>query len=268
LKNRLTLGEKLKDLRVERKLTLADVTEATNISAPTLQRLEADDDIRVGYQDIEMLARFYDVSADYLFELTDNRQHRNVEMDKLRLSDEAITVLKDGGLNNRFISEFLSHPDFPQLLIAMEIYIDRKVLPQMRTLNSLFKYMTQTIQENTDVPDGDKLLAFLRESVVDEDDYLLYSISERFTVVMKSMFEAHSKDKISPEQPDMLSGTIESVETFLDVQKTESNSKARAIVFCKQLGLDASKLTDEEWRVLMKTLQSSRIVRRTKKRKR
>jgi len=267
LKIRLTLGEKLKDLRSERELTLADVTEATNISMSTLQRLEADDDIRVGYQDIEVLVRFYDASADYLFGLTDNRQHRNVEMGKLRLSDEAIAVLKDGKLNNRLISELLSHPDFPQLLCAMEIYIDRKVLPQMRTMNAMFKYVTQTIQESTDVPDGDMMLAFLRESVVDEDDYLLYRISERFTAVMKSMFEAHKKDRVSPEQADMLSETIENVETFLDVQKTESNSKARAIVFCKQLGLDTSKLTDEEWRVLMKTLQSSRIVRRTKKRK-
>ena len=254
-------------MRVERKLTLADVTEATNISAPTLQRLEADDDIRVGYQDIEMLARFYDVSADYLFELTDNRQHRNVEMDKLRLSDEAIVVLKDGKLNNRFISELLAHPDFPQLLSGMEIYLDRKVLPQMQTMNAMFKYVTHTVEENTDAPDAEMLLAFLGESAIDEDDYLLHRISERFTVMMRAMFEAHSKDKASPEQADMLSGAKEVVETYLNSRKTETENKARAIAFSKQIGLDTSTLTDEEWRVLIRVLQRSRVFRRAKKRK-
>lgn len=39
-----------------------------------LQRLEADEDIRVGYQDIEVLARFYGVSTDFLFGLTDNEK--------------------------------------------------------------------------------------------------------------------------------------------------------------------------------------------------
>lgn len=101
METRLTLGEKLKDLRNKRggKLILADVSEATGISVSTLQRLEGDEDIRVGYQDIETLARYYDVSADYLFGLTDLQQYRNIEIDKLRLSDEAIAVLKDSKLN-------------------------------------------------------------------------------------------------------------------------------------------------------------------------
>ena len=46
---RLTLGEKLKDLRTAKKLKLDDVSDATGISSSTLQRLEADEDIRVGY---------------------------------------------------------------------------------------------------------------------------------------------------------------------------------------------------------------------------
>lgn len=120
---KLTLGEKLKDLRTAKKLKLDDVSESTGISTSTLQRLENDEDIRVGYQDIETLARYYDVSADYLFGLTDLHQYRNIEIDKLRLSDEAIAVLKDGKLNNRLISEFIAHTDFPQLMSAMEIYI-------------------------------------------------------------------------------------------------------------------------------------------------
>lgn len=45
MNTRLTLSEKLKDLRTGKKLKLDDVSEATGISKSTLQRLEADEDI-------------------------------------------------------------------------------------------------------------------------------------------------------------------------------------------------------------------------------
>ena len=50
-------------------------------------------------------------------------------LEALSLSDDAIEALKSKKLNNRLVSELLSHPDFQQLLSAMEIYIDRKMLP-------------------------------------------------------------------------------------------------------------------------------------------
>jgi transcriptional regulator with XRE-family HTH domain len=269
MNTRLTLGEKLKDLRNKRdgKLTLDDVYEATGISKSTLQRLEGDEDIRVGYQDIETLARHYDVSADYLFGLTDLKQYHNIEVDKLRLSDEAIAVLKEGGLNNRLISKFIAHADFPQLLHAMEIYIDRKVLPQMNTMNAMYQFTEQALKENTDISGNDELLAFLQRSVVDEEEYLRYRISESFNMLMTRLFEAHKKDKPTPEQAEAIADMKEAVETFLDTRKTEAANKAKAIVLCRQLGLNTAKLTDEEWRVLMKTLENAAPVRRAKKRK-
>jgi len=43
----------------------------------------------------------------------------------------------------------------------MEIYIDRKVLPQMNTMNAMYKYAEQTIKENAEVPENDEMMAFL-----------------------------------------------------------------------------------------------------------
>ena len=268
MKSRLSLGDKLKDLRTNRRLKLSDVETETGISTSTVQRLEADEDIRVGYQDIVTLTKFYGVSADYLFGLTDNDEdHRAYEMDKLRLSDAVLDILQTGGLNNRLISEFIAHPDFPQLLSAMEIYIDRKVQPQINTMNAMYKFAEQTIKENVVVPEGDEIMAFLQQSVVDEDEYLRYRISERFNMVMKSLFDAHKTDKLPPEQSDMLADMKEHVQTYLDAKKSEPANKAKAIVLCKQLGLNTGKLTQEEWEVLMKVLNHSAPVRRAKRRK-
>lgn len=59
----------------------------------------------------------------------------------------------------------------------------------------------------------------------------------------------------------------ETVEAFLDTRKTEAANKAKAIVLCKNLGMNTSNLTDEEWRVLMKVLNTAASVKRAKKRK-
>ena len=133
MKIKLSLQEKLRDLRDEKKLTLSDLPGETGIPLSTLQRTEGQDDIRVGYQDVAALAKFHDVSTDYLFGLTDNRQHRHIEVDALKLSDPTIETLTGEKFNNRLVSELLSHPDFPKLLNAIEICIDRKFLPQMNS---------------------------------------------------------------------------------------------------------------------------------------
>lgn len=80
MKTKLTLQEKLRDLREERKLKLSEVAEQTGIPSATLGRLEAEDDVRAGYQDIAALARFYEVSGDYLLGLTGNRRQRGTPM--------------------------------------------------------------------------------------------------------------------------------------------------------------------------------------------
>jgi len=84
------------------------------------------------------LTRFYDVSADYLFGLTDNRQYRNVDIDKLALSDEAVSELISGRLNNRLLSEIITHPDFAELLAALEIFVDRRILENMEIVNASY----------------------------------------------------------------------------------------------------------------------------------
>ena len=107
MKVNLTLQEKLRDLRDERKLKLQDVAEATGIPLATLGRIESNDDNQASYQTIATLSKFYNISTDYLFGVTDNRQHRNIEIDALSLSDSAIEVLKSKNLNNRLILDLM-----------------------------------------------------------------------------------------------------------------------------------------------------------------
>jgi hypothetical protein len=223
---------------------------------------------RVGYQDIVALAKFYGVSTDYLCGVTENLTHRNVEIDKLRLSDEAVAVLISEKLNNRLISEFLSHKDFPDLLSAMEVYIDRKVLPQMNVINAIYRATESTIRENFDVEENDEIMAFLQQSVIDEDEYLRYRISERFNVVMKSLFDAHKKDPLPVEQMEAVNEIKEELKIYTDAKaETGSEGYGRFILFCKKLGLNGASLEQPEREALMKALEKSEMYRQQKGKK-
>ena len=63
---KLSIPERLKDLRVERHLTLEELAEATGLSKSALGSYEADDYKDISPFSIVTLSEFYGVSTDYL----------------------------------------------------------------------------------------------------------------------------------------------------------------------------------------------------------
>jgi hypothetical protein len=222
--------------------------------------------ICVGYQDVVTLAKYYKVSADYLFGMTDNRQYRNITIDELTLTDAAVKTLRDRKLNNRLVSELLSHPTAPQLFSAMEVYIDRKILPQMNNMNALYKFAEETIRERFDVADGDEHMKILQEAVVDEDEYLRYRITERFSALMKALFDAHKKDALPEDQAGTLDEIKDGFQTYKANKEKEGADRAKMIFWAKWLGLNISKLTGEEMAVFAKVVAHSEAGKKSKRR--
>ena len=259
----LTIQEKLQDLRNEKKLTLAELSEATGIPVPTLQRIENIDDYHASYQDIRTLAKFYDVSADYLMGFTNYRKECDYPIDKLNLDDKTVQILASSKLNNRLVCELLTHDEFQQLLTAIEIYIDRKIVPQMNSLNAMYKFMEKTITDNFKVSSRDEIINFLQQSVIDEDEYLRYRISERFNSIMKSLFDAHKKDTAPIEQLPFVSEIEKDTQTYLD--NKDNPAKGKLIILAKQIGLNLTKLSDDEIFILIKALEKSEISKRNRR---
>lgn len=61
IEEKMTMGEKLKDLRIERKLTTKQVSQLMGISEAVYNGLENDNDRDTGYSRIIALAKFYEV---------------------------------------------------------------------------------------------------------------------------------------------------------------------------------------------------------------
>ncbi len=88
MKERQTVQDQLEDLRKEHGLTLDKLSKLTGISKTTLGDCEKKFDKDISHRHLLTLVKFYGVSMDYLFELTENKNHPNTALSELRLSDK------------------------------------------------------------------------------------------------------------------------------------------------------------------------------------
>lgn len=118
---KLTLQEKLKDLRKERRLSLVELSEKTGISKSALGSYECDDTKNaITMNAIVTLAEFYGVTSDYLLGITENREHHPFPVDELGLDDETVDLLKEHNLNVRLICEMIKDPHFPDFYLTLK----------------------------------------------------------------------------------------------------------------------------------------------------
>ena len=110
MKTRISVQERLKDLRVERGLNLEELAQETGISKSALGSYENDNDEykEINHGSLLKLADFYKVSVDYLLGLTNNRKYENTPIEELHLSDEVVELLKSERFNNRLLCEIIS----------------------------------------------------------------------------------------------------------------------------------------------------------------
>jgi len=273
LKRNLVLKERIQGLRKDRGLTLIDVENGIGIPKSTLQRLEVDNpdlnapETRVGYQDIVALAKFYDVSADYLCGLTENLTHRNVEIDKLRLSDEAVAELVSGKLNTRLLSDLITHPEFAGLLAALEVYIDDTIAPKIEITNKVLDMAINRTKKKSKTIGQDEYLAALTEGSVDPDDYIRFRLTRRFDKIARSLYETTNNPQ--EESGELLLKMFgDQIDKYEETkEKTGSSEEAKLAVLADQIGVDYKKIPDAEKQSLLSMFARSKFVQLFKKRK-
>ena len=106
MKDHVSLQERLKDLRVEKGLKLEELAEKTGISKSALASYENEENRNkeINHGNLITLADFYEVSIDYLFCRTENREQINTPLSELHLTDEAVALLKSGRINTRLLA--------------------------------------------------------------------------------------------------------------------------------------------------------------------
>lgn len=157
----LSIQERLKDLRVERGLTLGQLAEQTGLSKSALGSYETEDFKDISHYALIKLAKYYGVTADYLLGLTETKSYPNADLADLRLSDEMIDLLKSGRINTALLCELALHPDFVKLLADIQIYVEGIAATQIQNLNAWVDVARAEIMEKYQPGEHDKTAGVL-----------------------------------------------------------------------------------------------------------
>ena len=253
---KLTIPERLKDLRTERGFTLEQLSEATGISRAALGKYEADDFKDISPFSIAALAKFYGVSADYLMGLTETKNHPNIELEALHLGDGAIEVLKDGQFNHRLLSELICHKDFQRLMLDAEIYVDRIADMRINDMNAVLETVRQMVLAKREDSANDLYLRTLELAQVSEEEYFGHVVADDLTGILRDIRESHKTDSTTADEPSAAAQAQQQLQTAMNFEGSSDEKKARA--FLVTFGIDYDAITKEQFVNLIEVLRLSK----------
>ena len=190
----LSIQERLKDLRVERGLTLEQLAEKTHLSKSALGSYEGDNFKDISHYALIELAKFYEVTVDYLLGRSQTRNHPNADLADLHLSDDMIELLKSGLVDNSLLCGLATHPDFPRLMADLEIYVNGVAVKQVQTANAIVDTMSATIMKQYNPGLTDPQLRQLIAAHIDDDSFCRYVIQQDISKIALDLREAHKDD--------------------------------------------------------------------------
>lgn len=256
---KLTIQERLKDLRVEKHLTLEQLSDVTGISKSALGKYEADDFKDISPFSIATLAKFYGVSTDYLLGLTETKNHPNTDLHDLHLGDDMIDLLKSGKLNNRLLSEMALHKDFQRLMVDIEIFVDRIADMRINDMNTMLESSRQKIMQQYHPGENDLYMRTLKLAQITEEDYFSHVVHKDMDGIMRDIREAHRKDPMTADIASPVADVQMQLEDVMNHKGTDEEKQAR--MFLTSLGIDYDKLTPEEFVTQINILKKSTHLR-------
>ena len=186
---KLTIQERLRDLRAERGLTLEQLANDTHISRSSLSSYESNEFKDISPFAIVTLAQFYGVSTDYLLGLSENKKHSDVDITSLHLNDEVLDLLRSGKINNRLLGEIILHKDFKRFLLDVEIVVDRIADSYVSSMGTFFSVIRKKFADKFH-PDEDLSLRMLELTNIKEPEFFNHIFCEDMESIIHDIREA------------------------------------------------------------------------------
>ena len=256
---KLTIQERLKDLRVERGLTLEQLSAETGISKSALGKYEADDFKDISPFSMVELAKFYGVSTDYLLGLTEQKNHPNTELDALHLGDDAIEVLRTGKFNHRLLSELICHKDFQRFMLDAEIYVDRIADMRVNDMNAVLEAVRQMALMKNGGNENDLHLRTLEVAQIREDEYFGSLIAGDLKDILRDIRSEHRPDTMTADETSLVATVQGQLQEAMNFEGSSEEKKIRA--YLATIGLDYDALTKEEFVSIISGLKKSKYLK-------
>ena len=256
---KLTIQERLKDLCVERGLTLEQLSVETGISKSALGKYEADDFKDISPFSMVELAKFYGVSTDYLLGLTEQKNHPNTELDALHLGDDAIEVLRTGKFNHRLLSELICHKDFQRFMLDAEIYVDRIADMRVNDMNAVLEAVRQMALMKNGGDANDLHLRTLEVAQIREDEYFGSLIASDLKDILRDIRSEHRPDTMTADETSLVATVQGQLQDAMNFEGSVEEKKIRA--YLATIGLDYDALTKGEFVSLIGILKKSKYMK-------
>ena len=253
---KLTIQERLKDLRVERGLTLEQLSVETGISKSALGKYEADDFKDISPFSMVALAKFYGVSTDYLLGLTEQKNHPNTELEALHLGDDAIEVLRTGKFNHRLLSELICHKDFQRFMLDTEIYVDRIADMRVNDMNAVLEAVRQMTLMKNGGEENDLHLRTLEVAQIREDEYFGSLIAGDLKDILRDIRSEHRPDTMTADETSLAATMQGQLQDAMNFEGSSEEKKAKALL--ATLGIDYDAITMEQFVNLIEVLKLSK----------
>ena len=253
---KLTIQERLKDLRVERGLTLEQLSAETGISKSALGKYEADDFKDISPFSMVALAKFYGVSTDYLLGLTEQKNHPNTELEALHLGDDAIEVLRTGKFNHRLLSELICHKDFQRFMLDTEIYVDRIADMRINDMNAVLEAVRQMALMKNGGEENDLHLRTLEVAQIREDEYFGSLIAGDLKDILRDIRSEHRPDTMTADETSLVATVQGQLQDAMNFEGSVEEKKAKALL--ATLGIDYDAITMEQFVNLIEVLKLSK----------
>ena len=256
---KLTIGERLKDLRVERKLTLEQLAAEVGISKSALGKYESDNGKDISPYSILLLADYYGVSCDYLMGRTETKNHPNTALHELHLSDASIDVLRTGKFNHRLLSELICHKDFQRFMLDAEIYVDRIADMRVNDMNAVLEAVRQMALMKNGGEENDLHLRTLEVAQIREDEYFGSLIADDLKGILRDIRNEHRPDTMTADETSLVATVQGQLQDAMNFEGSSEEKQIRS--FLATFGIDYDKLTKEQFVSLIEILKLSKYLK-------
>ena len=133
--------QRIQDLIKNRKITQAELAERVGLSSSTLSRYLQGRTTNLGDGFIIRIAKYFDVSTDFLLGETDIPDRKNYDIAELGLSAETAKLLYTGKVDASVLNQLVEHPRFPQLLLLLARYRDETMIAGINAMNQILTFI-------------------------------------------------------------------------------------------------------------------------------
>ena len=134
------IGQRIRELREQSKMSQAALAEVLHINKATLGRIESGETKSVGSDILKGLAEHFGVSIDFLVGFTCMPDPKNYSVDALNLSSKAAKAMMNRSVHMDILNRLLENPLFGQLTHTMYYALEPNQVAGFASANNMYEF--------------------------------------------------------------------------------------------------------------------------------